>query len=130
VNQPERMNQPEELVPLEFEQELTQALRPVAPPDGFADRVLARLQPARLGPATPVRAKVVTMTPRPRIWASGALAATLIGAAFIGQQAHVRHQRQQAELAQQQFETAMQITDQTLEQTRRQLQQAGVELGN
>ena len=125
MNQPEKMNQPEELVPLEFEQELTQALRPVAPPDGFADRVFARLEPA-----APVRAKVVTMTPRPRIWASGALAATLIGAAFIGQQVHVRHQRQQAELAQQQFETAMQITDQTLEQTRQQLQQAGVELGN
>ena len=130
MNQPEKMNQPEELVPREFERELTLALHRVAPPDGFAGRVLARLESAQTEPAVPVRAKVVMMTPRPRIWASGALAATLIGAALIGQQVRVRHQRQQVAIAQQQFETAMRITDQTLEQTRQQLQQAGVELGN
>jgi hypothetical protein len=33
-------------------------------------------------------------------------------------------------LARQQFETAMRITDQTLDQVRQQLQQAGVPVGN
>jgi len=49
---------------------------------------------------------------------------------------HLRRERERAELAQrrteaaQQFETAMQITDQTLTQVRAQLQQAGVPGGN
>ena len=41
LNQPEEQNQPEESF-AELERQLTQALRPVGPPDGFADRILAR----------------------------------------------------------------------------------------
>ena len=59
-----------------------------------------------------------------------AIAATLLAGVFVADQTHVRHQRQQAELAQQQFDAAMRITDQTLDHVRQQLQQAGVPVGN
>jgi hypothetical protein len=122
------VNQPEELFSeseSEFAQQLTRAMRPVAPPEGFAGRTMARLQPA-----APVRAKVVTMVPRPRLWAGGALAATLVIAAVLTQQTHAHRQRRQAELAQQQFEAGIRITDQTLDHVRLQLQQAGLQIGN
>jgi methionine-rich copper-binding protein CopC len=120
VKLPEDLNQPE-LSP-DFEQRLTQALRHVAPPDGFADRILAQAQPA-----APVHAKVLTMPSRLRLWASGAIAATLL-VAGITQQIHARHQRQQAERAQQQFDAAMRITDTTLDHVRQQLEDAGVQI--
>jgi 2-polyprenyl-3-methyl-5-hydroxy-6-metoxy-1,4-benzoquinol methylase len=128
VNQPEELNNPEEFFPeheSDFEQQLARALHHVDPPKGFADRTLAHLQPS-----APARLRVVTMTPRPRRWASGALAATLVVAAILTQQTHARHQRQQAEIAQQQFDAAMRITDNTLEHVRQQLQRAGVQIGN
>ena len=121
MNQPDPLNQPESFA--ELEQQLTRGLRPVAPPEGFADRTIARLQPA-----APARAKVVTM--RPRLWASGAIAATLLAGVFVADETHVRHQRQKAELAQQQFDAAIRITDQTLDHVRQQLQQAGDPVGN
>ena len=122
MNQPEELNQPEESF-ADLEHQLTRGLRPVDPPVGFADRTIARLQPA-----APVRAKVITM--RPRLWASGAIAATLLAGVFVADETHVRHQRQKAELAQQQFDAAIRITDQTLDHVRQQLQQAGVPVGN
>jgi hypothetical protein len=111
----------------EFECELTQALRPVAPPEGFVERTLARLDPPATANTRLLRMKIFY---HQRLWAGGAVAATLLASAVFTEQIHTRHQRQQAELAQQQFEAALQITDQTLEQTRQQLQQAGVQLGN
>jgi hypothetical protein len=128
VNQPEELNYSEESSP-EFERQLTHALRQVDPPAGFADRILARAEsPAE--PQTPTRAKVVAMPSRLRLWTSGALAATLLVAAVLTQQTHERHERERAEVAQQQFDAAMRITDQTLEHVRQQLQQAGVQIGN
>jgi hypothetical protein len=44
------------------------------------------------------------------------------------EQVHVRHEREQAALATQQFETAMRVTDHALDQTRNQLQRAGIKL--
>jgi hypothetical protein len=117
VNQPDDLN-------TEFEESLTQALRPVDAPEGFADRVVARSQSA------PGVAKVIRMPVRTRAWASGAIAAMLFAGVFFGGQAHVRHERQKAELAQQQFDAAMRITDQTLDHVRAQLQQAGVSMGD
>ena len=128
MNQPEELNYSEESPP-EFEQQLTHALRHVDAPAGFADRILARAESSAEASA-PARAKVVTMPSRSRLWASGALAATLLVAAVVTQQTHERRQRQQAELAQQQFDAAIRITDQTLEHVREQLQQAGVQIGN
>jgi hypothetical protein len=124
LNQPEDLNQPDESF-AELEQELTQALRRVDAPADFAERTMARVQPA----GTP-RGKLLTMPARLRVWGGGAIAAALVAGAFAGQQVHERRERQKAQLAEQQFETAMRITDQTLDQVRQQLQQAGVPVGN
>jgi hypothetical protein len=124
VKQPEELHHPEESF-ADLEHNLTRGLRHVDPPAGFADRVMARAQ------ASAPPAKVVVMKPRPRVWASGALAATLLLAALVTQQTHARHERQeQAERAQQQFDAGIRITGDTLEHVRQQLQEAGVSLGN
>lgn len=153
MNQPEEFNQPEEplaeLEQKELERELMQALRPVAAPEGFAQRTLARVLESNSesksesnsesnseskseskSESAPARFRVIAMRPRPRLWASAAIAAALLAGVFIVEQTHLRRQREEAELAQQQFEAALRITGETLEQTRRQLQQAGVQLGN
>jgi hypothetical protein len=117
VKQPDELN-------TEFERNLAQALRPVDAPEGFADRVMARAQGS-----TPGAAKVIRMPLRTRMWATGAIAAALVAGVFA-EQTHVRHQREKAELAQQQFEAAMRITDQTLDHVKQQLQQAGVSIGD
>jgi hypothetical protein len=108
----------------QFEQELTQAMRAVDPPEGFAGRVLARAQ-ASVRP----RARVLTMPRRWQSWATGAIAAALLAGVFVGDQVHVRRQRERAELAQRQFEAGMRITDEALQHTREQLAQAGVRFG-
>jgi len=123
LNQPGDLNQPDESF-AEFDRHLTVALKRVDPPKEFSDRVMARAQPAGSAPA-----KLMRMKPR-RAWASGAIAAAVLAGAFSGEEVHLRHQRERAELAQRQFETAMRITDQTLERVRQQLQQAGISAGN
>lgn len=122
------MNQREPFT--KFEQELTEAMRPVEPPEGFAERVLARAE-ADEAP----RARVLTMPLRVRAWSTGAVAAALLVGSFLGEEAHLRHERQKAEMerqraevAQQQFETAMRITSETLDHARAQLARAGIEL--
>jgi hypothetical protein len=109
----------------EFEQQLTQALCRVNAPEGFAARVLER--------AT-LPAKVAVMRPRlaalrGRAWVGGAIAAMLALAVFVGDQAYVRHERERAALANQQFAMAMRVTDHALDQTRAQLERAGLKLG-
>jgi hypothetical protein len=123
-DQHEELNQPGESF-VELEEFLTLALQRVDAPLGFADRTMAR---ARAGD-TP-RGKVLRMPTRLRMWSSGAIAAALAAGIFVGQQVHTRHQREKAEAAQQQFEAAMRITGETLQQTRLQLQQAGVPMGD
>lgn len=128
-DQPEELNQPEELSDsgesfAELEQYLRQALQRVDPPDGFRERTLARTQQS-----VPVRAKVFAMAPRRRLWASGAVAAAVLGGILVAEQIHVHHQRERTELARQQFEAAMRITDHALEHARQQLQHAGVRSG-
>lgn len=118
------MNQPDETL-TQFEQELTRAMRAVDPPQGFAERTLARAQQS-----SAPRPRVLTMPRRSQFWASGAIAAGVLAGAFLGEQTHVRHERERAALAQQQFDTAMRITDETLDHVRLQLQQAGVSIGN
>lgn len=137
------MNQPEELNPhpelpepiesfAELERHLTQVLCRVAPPEGFVDRVVK--QAAQ--PQSPARTNVVQMTGRQRLWTgwkrwtSGAIAAALLAGLFIAEHTRESHQRKEAERAERQFEVALHITGETLEQTRQQLQEAGVDLGN
>lgn len=104
-----------------FEQALAKALQRVDAPEGFAGRVMERAF-AR----TP---KMVVM-PKPRAWVGGAIAAVLVLGAFGAEQVHVRRERERAALATRQFEAATRITDQALRQTREQLRQAGLNLGN
>ena len=130
MNHPEELNQPEErhqpAEPLaEVEEYLTKALRPVDPPASLTERILAQAESTRLVPA-----KVVTMPVRTRVWASSAIAAALVAGFLIGGQIHVRRERQKVEVAQRQFDAALKITSDTLEQTRRELQQAGIDIGN
>jgi hypothetical protein len=130
VNQPEELNPPEDLnLPdkpfAELERQLTQAMRPLDAPKGFAERTMALAQAS----GAP-RGKLLMMPARLRVWASGAIAATLVSGVFVAEQTHIRHERERVQFAQQQFEAAMRITGETLEQTRLQLQQAGAEAGN
>jgi hypothetical protein len=130
VRQPEEWDQPGGLNESgesmeEFETYLTQAMRRVDAPKGFAERTMAR---ARAGGGS--RGKLLTMPSRLRAWTGGAIAAALIAGVFVGNQIHVRREREKVEIAQQQFEAAMRITGETLEQTRQQLQQAGVRIGD
>lgn len=135
MNQPEELNQSQEPRQpdnslLELEQYLTRELRPVDAPSSLADRVMALAQSA-----APAREKVVRIPIRRRIWTvwtmgtSGAIAAALLAGFFVAGQIQARHQRQKAELAEHQFEVALRITGETLEQTRQQLLQAGIDLG-
>lgn len=64
--------------------------------------------------------------PRPRAWMGGAIAAVLAMGIFVG--AHVHEQHERRVVAQQQFETAERITDETLARTREQLERQGINL--
>src|SRR5579875_2593148 len=69
--------------------------------------------------------RVFTM-PHPRGWMGGAIAAVLAMGCFVGAHIHTEHERRiQAE---RQFETAERITDQTLQRTREQLAQQGIQI--
>ena len=112
----------------EFERELMVAMRAVDPPEGFAERVMAR---TRQADPVPVRAKLLTMPMRVRMWSAGAVAASLlVGGFFVREQQRQRHQREEAAAAAQQFEAAMRITDHALEHTQQQLWNAGVRFGD
>lgn len=118
------MSQHKEM-PDQFEQKLADAMRHVKAPEGFAARALARVEVPK-----PSRGKVLPMAPHMRLWASGALAAALLLCVVATEEVHRREQREQAAMAQQQFQEALRITDRALDHTRQQLQQAGVQLGD
>ena len=113
--------------------------KPLALPDGFAERVLARAATeARVAevPGEPARTKVLAF-PRRAVWravAGGALAASVLAGTF-GLEMERRHREAAGEasrtaqarvVANQQFEQASRITDAALAHTREQLQRAGV----
>jgi len=68
--------------------------------------------------------------PRPRAWMGGAIAAVLALGVFVGTHVHEQHEQQHERrvMAEQQFEAAERITDETLARTREQLQQRGINL--
>jgi hypothetical protein len=125
VNQHDEVNRPEDLGGefAELEQELRRMLQRVDAPEGFAERTMARARGAGAS-----RGKLLTMPSRLRTWGSGAIAAALVAGVLIGEQVHVRHERERAE-AQQQFEAAMRITGETLDEARLQIREAGVGFG-
>ena len=76
----------------DVELQLRRALRPVSPPEGFAERVMRAL-PERRPPASVVPLRIVT--PRASLWqrfsAPAALAASLVLAVFGGRHVAVKH---------------------------------------
>jgi hypothetical protein len=67
----------------ELENQLRRALRPVNAPEGFAERLMARLPPVHI---TPVVVELPRRTPKPRNFTiPAALAASLLGAVLLGQ---------------------------------------------
>jgi hypothetical protein len=118
------VNQSDENNP-EFETYLTRAMRPADPPAGFAARLLAKA-----AAETTASPKVVVMHRRTPAWLSGAIAAALLTGTFVAEHNYERRQQQRAQQAQQQFNAAMRITGETLDQTRQQLQQAGIQFGD
>lgn len=64
-----------------------------------------------------------------RSWLGGAIAAVLVLACFSAEGFHLKRERERSELAEQQFETAVRVTNHALDQTRGQLERAGFSLG-
>lgn len=99
-----------------LEDELRKSLAHVPPPDGFTDRVMARVterETARRRAASP-RTKSAAGIPRRAWWTAAAAALVLtIGG---GNALHLRHQRQEREAAavQAQMEYALQLTNHAL----------------
>ena len=117
----------------ELERDLKQVLRHVDAPAGFADRVIARIEK----PTEQKRAKVLMMPVRWRPWLTGAIAAGLVIGVFATEETRRHEQQQKAEMAQrqaeaarQQFEIAVQITGETLNDVRQQIRQAGIPVGD
>ena len=108
--------------PGDFERQLTQALRHVDAPEGFAARVMEHAATAEESLPVPPR----FLPPRIRAWVGGTIAAMLVLGLLAAEQVHLRHEREQVALARQQFETAMRVTDHALDQTRVQLEHAGL----
>jgi hypothetical protein len=115
----------------DFEAMLRKALRPVQPPETLA-RFLAvaaeaEEQERRTGRRwfRPASGGLLFVMPWPRAFAGGALAGLLLLGGLLGEQQHRRHERAAAE---QEFATSMRITEQTMERTRAQLLQAGIQL--
>jgi len=98
-------------------------MRPVDAPEGFASRVMERTA----GSAQ----KIVIMRPRSGLlrmqtWMGGAVAAALALGMFGAEQIHQHREQARAD---QQFALAVRVTDHALDQTREQLQHAGLNLG-
>lgn len=119
----------------ELEHQLRKALRPVDPPAGFADRVLARARqregldgPPNHGSRESSRPRLLAFSGlRSRLWAGGAIAAVLLAGVVTEENRRIE-QRHKAEEAQRQFEAALQVTNRTLGHVREQLYRAGVPL--
>ncbi len=105
----------------DVEHKLRRALRPVSPPEGFAERVMRAL-PERRPPASVVPLSIVRNTPRPGPWrrfsTPAALAASLVLAVFGGR--HVAEQHMEAEeraglAASRELMQALRVTSQKLD---------------
>jgi hypothetical protein len=122
----------------EFEQALGRAMQRVEVRAETAAKFLALAEEAEKGRAKAggglrlVRlsngGRVIAM-PRPRAWMGGAIAAVLAMGVFAGAHIHEQHEQHERQMmAQQQFETAERITDETLARTREELERRGVNL--
>ena len=122
----------------EFEQALSRAMQRVEVPAEMSAKFLALAEEAERKRAEAAgvlrlirfsnggRVFAMPRIPQARAWMGGAIAAVLAMGVFVGTHVHEQHERRV--VAQQQFETAQRITDETLARTRAELEQRGIKL--
>jgi len=106
----------------DWEQELRKALAPIAPPVGFADRVLARIEPQPMRREQPlpfhgsiIRSSNVQGSMIHSTKVRGAVAALLLLALTFGYVQHERARNLAGQRARQQVLLALRITSSTLQ---------------
>jgi len=125
----------------EFEQALSRAMQRVEVPAETSAKLLALAQEAeqkRVHAGDGLRlirfsnsGRVLAMPrlPQTRAWMGGAIAAVLAMGVFAGAHIHEQHEQHERQMmAQQQFEAAERITDETLARTREQIERKGINL--
>jgi len=111
----------------DFERQLSEALRHVDAPQGFAVRTMRRCEEAAPPPKRAARATWLPWFPA-QAWATAVLVLVivlLIGATAV-YQTQVRRERARVARLQTQFDAAMQVTSRALDHTRAQLSRRGV----
>ncbi len=109
----------------EFEARLSHEMQRVPAPQGFAGRIMDRVETQA---AQQRRGRLIVM-PRRSAWM--AIAAMLLVGILIGMgswqrhQQNVRREREQAEQIQRQFDLAMQVTQRTLAEVQQRIGHAG-----
>jgi hypothetical protein len=104
----------------EFEGELKEGLRRVPAPEGFADRVIERIAKKEQ------RLRVMPLRIS-HVWQMAIAAMMLIAVLLgVGEFAHRRQERRQAELVERQFEVAMRVTGRTLDGVGERISRAGM----
>ena len=102
----------------DVEDKLRRALRPIDPPEGFAERVMRAL-PAREPPAPVVVLATVPRTPRISAWrrfsAPVTLAASLVVAVLVGKQIAIEHEKREGLAASRELMQALRVTSQKLD---------------
>jgi hypothetical protein len=120
----------------DFERQLTQRMRPVNAPETLAKflAIAAEAEQTRRERgrwwmwSRPKSGGGVMVFSKPMVWTGFAMVAAMLMVVFVGQQMHVRQEREKAALATQEFEAATRIEDQTMAHTREQLERAGIRL--
>jgi negative regulator of sigma E activity len=101
----------------DVEDKLRRAMRPIDPPEGFAERVMRAL-PARPAPA-PVVVLATARAPKVSAWrrfsTPVALAASLVVAVLVGQQMAIQHQEREGLAASRELMQALRVTSQKLD---------------
>jgi hypothetical protein len=102
----------------DVEDKLRRALRPVEPPEGFAERVMRAL-PAQRTPAPVITLAVARPAPRVSAWrrfsAPAALAASLFVAVLAGQYIAVQQEQRAGEAASRELMQALRVASQKLD---------------
>lgn len=102
----------------DVEDRLRRAMRPIDPPEGFAERVLRAL-PAREPPAPVMVLATVPRTPRVTVWqrfsAPAALAASLLVAVLVGKQIAIQQEEREGMAASRELMQALRVTSQKLD---------------